>query len=265
MNRVGLLVIFTATTLFPLGGQVESTSVSESLGLNKPMDTISAENLGGALLRFSSDWEIPTGIVWRVNPETLRPVRLTLQNASGKEVLRELLADFPEYYVRESQKYLWISPHNEEGDSASFLNLRIDHFEATNAALGLAWAKLRQKISREVKRARSPSPSRRGGIGSSIGVGLNDRKVNVDASDVPVAEILGMLAVSAGETSFIVTYPQDVSYTATGYRKTINFLGREIPSDEQQPSILFLPWEAIPKLISEIAPVAESSDPPQVP
>lgn len=261
MLRFYVSVILTAIALVPLSGQVESKTIPEKLGKTKTSYTIRADSLGAALMRFSADWEIPAGIIWTVNSDTNRPILKTFQYASGEEVLRELLADFPGYKVRHNNQSLCISPIDEEGDAASFLNLRIDHFEASEEFLDLARARLRREISSKLKPVlRSASP-KRGGIGSSLAVGLGDRKVSVRASDVPVVEILRMLAVSAGETSFIVTYPEDDSYTDLGYRRTINFLGRKSPPDDQQPSILFLPWTSIPALIPEATPGSEVTDP----
>jgi hypothetical protein len=266
MKKVRLLVFLTVSTLLPLYGQLRNPSISAALGKTRTTYTIAAESLGAALLRFSADWGIPTGIVWILTPETTQAVHRTFQDKSGEEVLRELLEDFPEYSVRQEGQFLSISPRSEESDSVSFLNLKIDRYEARGDSLAAAKAQLLRQLNTKIKALHKSSRASKGGVGSSLGSGLDgERFVDVRASKLRVGEILGMLAASAGETSFIVTYPQKNVLTESGYRKTISYFERTFPAEQQQPAILFLPWAAIRTLVPGTVPVTDSGDQTPVP
>lgn len=140
---------------------------------------------------------------------------------------------------------MWIEifPTGAQQDALNFLTLPIEAFEAKDvrfdAGKGSASAGYPAQIG-------CPTLSARGGIASSFGVGLGgDRIVNVQASDRKVREILGLLIVSAGGTSWVVTYPGKASLSVRGFRRSISYLTNEIPPDNQQPVFVFMPWEGV--------------------
>ena len=69
-----------------------------------------------------------------------------------------------------------------------------------------------------------------------------DRPVTVDFHDATVREILNGLTTSATQTTWVVTYPKDVSMTATGFRRAADLFSKTLFTDEDQPVWVFVPW-----------------------
>jgi hypothetical protein len=261
-----LAAVIGVAALRPLGAQVTPEPISQLLAESKETYVLEAETLGEALLRFSVDWRTPAVIVWQITVETKRPVRLTFQDTSGEEVLSKLLDQFPEYVVRQKDQYLWIGLRSEEGNPASFLNLQVPHFEARGEPLGYASGVLYNRVVDIMKGPSRPSQPPGSGIGGSIAYGLGgERKVDVSVSDISVCDLLGLLVASAGERSYIVTYPEEDSFTTNGYRKTTGYRNPKSSSDRTWPWAVYIGWDEILANGEAINTVQETADPAPAP
>lgn len=209
---------------------------------------LEAPSLGAAMLHFSADWNVPLGIEWIESTATSQPIKLTLSNVTGKEVAAQILHSFPEYEAKWRHGVFWVAPRGEEANSSSMLNLIVEDFRAQSVPLGLAQAALYRLISQNIKGAPPYRRETRGGVGSSIGVGLGGLKiVDVHAKNETVRSVVSRLSLSAGTTSWAVTYPQHELRSANGYRRMMTFRDRKIPPDDHQVVVWFQPWEELRK------------------
>jgi hypothetical protein len=88
-----------------------------------------------------------------------------------------------------------------------------------------------------------PPPPPGAGSAGSLGSGPGGKlPVNVDAQDVTLREILNRLILSAGQTTWVVTYREHDSIMPVGLRRTADLHFETVFEDEIQPVWIFVPW-----------------------
>jgi hypothetical protein len=238
---------FLALILFALLAPSQSGDPEVQSRLRASFESydLEADSFVRAILQFSADFRIPVGLEWVVTKHTSSPIRLSLQKSTPLDVLTAILLDHPEYGFEEHQDYISIAPRGAQKDQTNVLNLVIERFEAKDTILGLAKANLFEMVRYTADRP-TTSSSAAAGVGRSIGIGYGGNKpVNVVSDRKRFRDILSLLAVSAGETSWVVTYPEKPSFMDNGYRRTVASSKGEMPPDRQQPVVLFEPWDVL--------------------
>lgn len=97
------------------------------------------------------------------------------------------------------------------------------------------------RVRPRVRRALQPALSVGGGEGGSIASGPGgDRRVTLKSANPTLREVLDMLAVSAGEVIWVVTYPPH-GLSEGRWQLTVTMGGHPV-SPQHQPHWEFLPW-----------------------
>jgi hypothetical protein len=219
----------------------------ESLALQSKLDvaieqyTVTADSFVQALTKVATDFQIPMGIEWVRNIHNSHPINRSWNHAKASEIIQSLIEAYPRYEVRLGDGVMQILPVGAFNDEHDFLNIRVARFQAKKEWLAVASRRL-QFMVQALIRPNVPLPAG-AGEASSLGVGVGgDRPVSVDFQGATVREILNGLALSATQTTWVVTYPEDVSMTAMGFRRAADPLSKAVVEDQAQPVWVFVPW-----------------------
>ncbi|MEO8662667.1 MAG: hypothetical protein ABI693_29675, partial [Bryobacteraceae bacterium] len=129
-------------------------------------------------------------------------------------------------------------------DEHNFLRLRVPRFQANNEWIAVANQKLRYVVMPLIRYVPPAPPG--GGLGWSLGSGPGGNlPVTVDVQDLTLREILTRLILSAGQTAWVVTYPEHASLMPGGWRRTAGFYPETVVEDEIQPVWKFVPWRRL--------------------
>jgi hypothetical protein len=227
---------------------VEPLIAQEPIGLGTRLDSsveaysIHSSNLAEALTTMASDFQIPMGIQWIRDAQTSRRIDQSWSHVTASEVINSLVSAYPGYAVRVGD-VVEILPLAID-DEHNFLRLRVPRFQAKNDWIAKADSSLHYLVERSARHLPPPSPDE-GEAGSfSSGLGGN-LLVNVDAQDVTLREILNQLILSAGQTAWVVTYPEHTSLMPGGLRRTAGLDSEKVFEDEVQPVWIFVPWRSL--------------------
>lgn len=134
---------------------------------------------------------------------------------------------------------LHVQPTGSLDDSRIILNLRLGPFEVREEPLSMASGWFLRPRVRHILEPRPPGTGQAGSIGSGRG---GERQVTFKADNPALREALDGLALAAGQTNWVVTYPE--YETAPGrFRETITRDGERVRED-QQPVWQFVPWDS---------------------
>lgn len=118
------------------------------------------------------------------------------------------------------------------------LSMRVGPIDIKDEALAVASG---FRVRPRVRRALQPALSVGGGEGGSIASGPGgDRRVTLKSANPTLREVLDMLAVSAGEVIWVVTYPPH-GLSEGRWQLTVTMGGHPV-SPQHQPHWEFLPW-----------------------
>jgi hypothetical protein len=129
-----------------LGSVTSDSSVRDTLAL-KLHKRVAAYNLGvctpvEGLIRVSSDFQIPIGIVWVNTPEATAESSFAWKDATVQEIIKTLAKAQPRYQFESRNGVVHVFPPGAIPRSQDFLKLKIESFEVRNDLIELASFKL---------------------------------------------------------------------------------------------------------------------------
>jgi hypothetical protein len=240
MFRSLFLMIALLQPAEPFSRHLNPQAIQGKLHATVKTYSLSADNFLQALTKTASQFEIPMGIEWVREPQTMRPFNRTWKQATPYKIIRTLVNTQPGYEFEVRGSVVHVHPHGSLGDPHDFLNLNIKRFVVKDEYVASASYRLRQ-IVREA--SMPPSGS---GTAASITSGAGDKPVTLDLQNVKVRKILDALSLASGLKMWVVTYPQDTTLTQTGFRRTgVAHTDATVP-DSEQPAWQFWQWGPVP-------------------
>lgn len=190
-----------------------------------------------ALVRVSTEFQVPMGITWVNNPEALAQMPYAWKEETLKDIIQTIAERQPGYQVQIANGVVHISSPGMVPDQQNFLKLKIGGFEVHNQVEVASW-ELRMLIT----------PRRYGAI--SIGA-TGDSRVDLNLKDTTVEGVLDALAATSKRQIWIVTFANDTRLTQTGFRRTISLWNQNLGPDDEQPCWDLLRWgNPLPPLVS---------------
>jgi hypothetical protein len=125
-------------------------------------------------------------------------------------------------------------------DKQNFITLPVDRFEIDHEPVEMAIRRLRDVIKVAVSPPKQQSG--RGGIGGSLGYNPDDPKISMKMNNVTVGEILDKMALSSAKKIWIVTFSDNSTVTASGFRRTLTLWNNHPIPDEEPPLWDMLYW-----------------------
>jgi hypothetical protein len=229
----------------------EPVELAAKLQERVPRYDLRAASFPVALLKVAGDFKLPMGIEWKYSASTIRPLTVSRENATVREIIEGILAAQPGYELRVEDGVLRVSAAKPPADGRTFLKLRVGEFRAQNVPLETATKRLRELAKAIVSPphlAHGESPQH--GTGFSQGIEVEEPVLSLDVQDASVDDVLDALALASDKKVWVVTYAPDSATTRTGFWRTVSLWNdRPIPDDEQ-PVWDFLRWGQVPPMLA---------------
>ncbi len=241
MRVIALALVLLLRPLAALQPSPESLALQRKLDVAIEQYTLAADNFVQGLTKVAADFQIPMAIEWVRNVQTSRRIDQSWNHAKVSDIVQSLIEVYPGYEIRLGEGVMQILPVGAFTDEHDFLNTHVARFQAKKEWLAVASRRLQFTVQPLIRSVAPLPPG--AGEASSLGVGVGgDRPVTVDFHDATVREILNGLTISATQTTWVVTYPKDVSMTAMGFRRAADLFSKTVFTDEDQPVWVFVPW-----------------------
>jgi hypothetical protein len=207
---------------------------------------LSADSFLGALVEVATQFEIPVGIEWSKNDETMRKVSLAWTDADVRQVIQELVDTQHEYEFDVADSVVHIFPKWAKSSQQDFTNLVLQKFDVRNELLGQANHRLRQLVKFTV----SPPPQTGatvGGTGGSQLGSVGEPKISLKLENIMVRDALDQVALNSDHRIWVVTFTDESGVTPTGFRRTRTLWNNSVVPDNEQPVWDTFRWgETIP-------------------
>jgi hypothetical protein len=228
------------------------SSLEKALSSRRPAEqVITGVNFLQALVRYAAQNEIPIGIEWVKNEESLKPVHIEF-NGNVADGLRAFVRRYGDYQLSFDDSVVHVLYSPEKASGGDYYDIPISHFEVHDDTTEMASYRLRlavQQIINPPFPSFSAIPKKSGprGFAGHISSGLGDSKITLTIDDTSVGKILDRLTTLSNLKVWIITYPSNPAYIA-GHRKTISLYtkGTESIPDSLQPAWTLLIWGADP-------------------
>jgi len=195
-------------------------------------------NFVAALIRVSSDFQVPIGISWVNSPAARAEVPFAWKEATLQEVIEGIAGTQSGYHVQAKNGVVHVWPSIPDGQN--FLEMRIGEFNIQNQIVELAYFKLHTLVT----------PARRGNQQFSI-AGPGDSKVTVELKNPTAEDVLDAIAVASNRKIWVVTFVDDAGLTPRGMRRTVSLWSPKPQPDEEQPGWDLFRWgDSLPPLVA---------------
>lgn len=241
--RIALLffVVFASPAV---RAQAESVELREKLETRVTQYDLSAEGLADALVRTATQFQLPMGIEWVRDKESLRGFRRTWKNTSVWEVLRSIVESYPGYTYGVENGVVHVSRRDLVNDQRNFLNLRVpDFFDVRLETGGLTNRRLRSVVQNIVSPRNLPQGA---GEGGSYATGIREKPLRLTLRGATVRNALGMLAEASEQKIWVATFSETSDLTVTGFRRTETLWHPRPFPDNNQPMWDSLTWAEYP-------------------
>jgi hypothetical protein len=225
-----LLLAFQSSWMVPVAfGTPAPDDLTVKLRKHATNYNLGVFNFVEALIRVSSDFQIPMGIAWVNTPAARAELPFAWKDATVQEIIEAIAKTQPGYQVQVRSGVVYVSPPGLIPDRQNFLKLKIETFEVHDAYIEVASIKLHMLVT----------PRIYGQI--SIGV-TGDSKVDVELKNSTVEEALGALVLASNRKVWIVTFIDGAGLTPRGLRRTESLWSDKPQPDEEQPGWDLLRW-----------------------
>jgi hypothetical protein len=203
-----------------------------SAKLNKPVTdyNLGICNFVAGLVRVSTDFQIPMGIVSVNTPQARAELPFAWKDTTVQEIVEALAKSQAGYQVKRRNGVVHVFPSEVIPGSQNFLKSKIENFEVRNDFIEMASFKLHTLVT-------PLSGSRSISIGAS-----GDSKVDLKLKNSSVEDILDALAISSNRKIWLVTFSEDVGLTPKGLRRTASLWTDKAIPDAQQPVWELMRW-----------------------
>ena len=200
------------------------TTEELSVKLNKRLSNYNPGvfNFVGALLHVSNEFQIPMGITWVDSPTARAEKPFAWNSATIEEIIQAITETQPGYQVKVRNGVVHIFPAGLP-DAESFLKIKLPGFQTQDTVVEFASFKLHIAVT----------PMRAPYQVSIAGPG--DSQVTVELANCLVEDVLDAFAVSSNRKTWIVTLPDKVTLTPSGFRRTRSLFTDDPIPDDQQP------------------------------
>jgi hypothetical protein len=178
------------------------------------------------------------GVEWVRDADSLKPVTLSWSGASLSNIVAQVVAEYPHYRLSTQGSVVHVFHADVRNTFSDALSVRLGPIEIRDESLAAASGfRVRPRVDRALQQALPVW----GGVAGSIASGPGgDRRVTVEGANPTLREVLDMLAVSAGEVIWVVTYPPRGRYEGR-WLPTVTMGGQPVER-KHQPLWTFLPW-----------------------
>jgi hypothetical protein len=238
--RTVLLLVTMLLTASRLPAQSAGTELRDKLDARVAEYTLSANGLADALARASAQFQIPMGIEWVKDKDTVRSFSRTWKEATVRKILNSIVEAYPGYAFQSEDGVVEVLRRDLLKERHNFLNLRVpDFFEVREEAVGLTNQRLRGVVENIVSPRNWPPGA---GEGGSYATGIHEAPIAIKLRGSTVREALDKLAAASERNLWVVTFSDGAARTPAGYRRTETLWHPTPFPNADQPMWDFLAW-----------------------
>ncbi|HXN52885.1 MAG TPA: hypothetical protein VN943_13205 [Candidatus Acidoferrum sp.] len=218
-TRAAFLLAMMLLTCSRLPAQRGNIELRAKLDGRVTKYSLSAVGLADALAMTSTQFQIPIGIEWVRDKQTLRGLTRTWEGESVRQVLTSILEAYPGYALQADGGVIHVFRRDLLNDSHNFLNLKVpDFFAVHQEPAGLANVQLRSVMQNLVSPRKLPSGAGEGGSYTSGNV--TETPLTLSLRGLTVREALGRLVEASERKMWVVTFSDNPELTPSGFRRT---------------------------------------------
>jgi len=202
---------------------------------------LSASSLADALLTTAKRFELPMGLEWVKEKETLGRVSLAWRGETVQAILDSIVKHYPGYSLQVEGGAIHVFRADLRDDRGNFLNLRVpDYFDVRQEWGGVINQRL-QSVVQNIVSPRNLPPG--AGEGFEYATGMHEKPLTLTLQGLTIREALEKLAGSSEHKMWVVTFSGGAGLTPTGFRRTETLWHPTPFPDRDQPMWDFLAWE----------------------
>jgi hypothetical protein len=202
--------------------------------------SLSGNGLADALAKIAEQFEIPMGVEWVKDKQTVRPLSLAWRASTLRGVLNAVVGSYPGYSWQVQDGLVHVFRRDLVSDSGNFLNLKVPNwFEAHDRVGGMISQDLQLALQNIVSPRKLPLGA---GVGGSYGTSLQEKPLTLDLGGLTVREALDKLIDASEHKIWVVTFSETPDRTPTGFRRTETLWHPKPFPDRNQPMWDFLTW-----------------------
>ena len=181
------------------------------------------------LVRISSDFQVPMGIVWIDTAPTQPGPPCKWQKSTVRDLIESTIRVQPGYKMQVTNGVVHVFPVGLSGNKENFLTVNLRAFSVHDKYLEIASLKLHDMIT--------PPAFAGGSVGANI-----EQKVTVELKDCTVQDVLDALVSVSTRRIWIVTFSKNPGLTPAGFRRSRSLWSIAPAPDKEQPVWDFLHW-----------------------
>src|SRR6266446_3848474 len=239
MRRFFLLIALFVPTA-SVAVQNAGTELRTKLDVRVAEYALSANGLADALAKTSQRFELPMGIEWLKDKQTVMRLSRTWTDETVGRILRSIVDAYPGYSFRVEDGVVHVFRQDLLNDHHNFLNLKLPSFlEVPREAGGLINQALRSVVQNTVSPRNLPPGT---GEAGSYATGLAEKPLSLELRGVSVREALQKLAEASEHKMWVVTFAEGLTMTPTGFYRTETLWHPRPFPDRDQPMWDSLAW-----------------------
>jgi hypothetical protein len=211
---------------------------------------LSAGNFVEALMQVASEFQIPMGIEWVNMPSAGPKISLTLKDATVKEVLHTIVSNQTGVKMTIDKNIVHVCMPDLIPDRENPLKVSIKAFEVYAVPAEAASQQLHETLKRTLHPPKPQQGPAGGGVITSGASNIDYPTISVTLKNATVEDVLDSIASASARKIWIVTFSDDATLTASGYRRTMGLWTKATVSDDEQPVWDLFHWgESLPSAV----------------
>lgn len=246
--RKSLLLAVTILVALNALARPETKELQTRLDTPVSQYHLSASGMVNALAKVAERFELPMGIEWVNDKETLRTLNLPLTAKTVRAVLSSVVGRYPGYTWQVQNGVVHVFRRDLVNDAGNFLNLKVpNHFEAHEEPGGLVSRRLQFQVQNLISPGRLPPGA---GVAGSYATGLQEKPLTRTLGGLTIREALDKLVETSEHKIWVATFSDRSGRTPTGFRRTETLWHPAPFQDRDQPMWDFLTWQEFERMSS---------------
>jgi len=237
-------VLFLSLLLMPFSvasAADQTMELEAKLNAHVNQYSLSANGLADAIAEIGKRFELPIGVEWVKDTESIRVLHLSWKETTVGDIIGSVVKRYPPYSFRIEQGVIHVFRSDLLTDRHNFLNLKVpDFFDVRNERAGMANVELRGVVQ-DIVSARNLPPG--AGVAGEYATGLEQKPISITLRGLTIRAALSKLADASESKMWVVTFSADSGLTPTGFRRTETLCHPTPFPDGDQPMWDFLAWQ----------------------
>lgn len=228
----------------PIAQQKVAIDLTSQLNKKVGKYELDVGNFGEALVKVSSDFQIPMGIEWVASSNSRTRLKRSWTDTSAFAVLKDIVSTQPDYKIEVRANVVHVSSTTLVPDRDNPLKTVIPAYQVNNVPLEEASRLLHGLVRSNMKATKSPlhGNEKLGGKIGSLLTNPDEPRITVELHGTNVEECLDALTLRSLHKVWIVTFSANNRVDSTPFRRTSTLWNNYPIPDDDQPIWDLVRW-----------------------